>query len=256
MTKDLYEILGVKESATPAEIKKAYRDFAKKYHPDRTGGDKAKESKFKDITAAYEVLSDAKRREQYDAMRRSGFRPGAGGAPPGFDASVFEGIDGIEDLLGRIFAGGGRAARRGTTTRQRVVFESTPFGGFETFDFDDMRPPQRSAPVEEAIRTRDGHILTQRGDDLYGTLDLSIEEAVLGARVEVPTLEGSVTVTIPPGTSSGQKLRLRGKGAPRPDGRRGDQYAEVKIVVPTKVDDKAAESLREFSRRAPVKIRR
>src|SRR5262249_55732734 len=129
--KDLYEILGVKDSAAPAEIKKAYRDFAKKYHPDKTGGDKAKESKFKDITAAYEVLSDAKRREQYDAMKRSGFRPGQGGGPPpDFDPSVFAGIDGIEDLLGSLFGGRARAGAgrggRGGSTRQRVVFESAP----------------------------------------------------------------------------------------------------------------------------------
>jgi DnaJ-class molecular chaperone len=261
MSKDLYEILGVKENATPPEIKKAYRDLAKKNHPDRTGGDKAKETKFKDITAAHEVLSDPKRREQYDAMRRSGFRPGgAGGAPPpGFDPSVFEGIDGIEDLLGRIFSGGGmgRGARRGNTTRQRVVFEGAPFAGFETIDFDDVRPSHhRPPPVEEAVRTHDGHILTRRGDDLHGSIELTIEEAVLGARVEIPTLDGSVTVTIPPGTSSGQKLRLRGKGAPRGGGGRGDQYAEVKIIVPAKVDEKAAEHLREFSRRAHVKVRR
>ncbi|HKA88431.1 MAG TPA: DnaJ domain-containing protein [Haliangiales bacterium] len=256
MSKDLYEILGVKETAKPEEIKKAYRDFAKKYHPDKTGGDKAKESKFKDITAAYEVLSDPKRREQYDAMRRSGFRPGTGAPPPGFDASVFEGIDGIEDLLGRIFSGGGRGARRGSTSRQRVVFESTPFSSFETFEFGGNMRGQPYAPVEETIRTRDGHVLTQRGDDLYGTVDLTLEEAILGGRVEVPTLDGPVTVTIPPGTSSHQKLRLRGKGAPRMDGRRGDQYAEVKIVVPPKVDDKAADLLREFARRAPVKVRR
>jgi DnaJ-class molecular chaperone len=259
MQKDLYDILGVKESATEAEIKKAYRDHAKKYHPDRTGGDKAKESKFKDMSAAYNVLSDPKRREQYDAMRRSGFHPGAGGAPPpGYDPSVFEGIDGIDDLLGRIF-GGGRGGRRGGGGggggRQRVVFESSPFGGYQTFDFGDMNV-HTAAPVEEKVRTRHGHVLTQRGDDLYGTIDLSIEEAVLGARVEVPTLDGSVTVTIPAGTSSGQKLRLRGKGAPRPDGHRGDQYAEVRIVVPTKVDERATELLREFSRRAPVKTRR
>src|SRR4051812_31989255 len=107
-SKDLYSILGVKDDAKPEEIKKSYRELAKKYHPDRTGGDKAKESKFKEISAAYDVLSDVKRREQYDAMRRGGFRygqPGAGGPGPGgqaYDFSVFEGINGIEDLFSQI----------------------------------------------------------------------------------------------------------------------------------------------------------
>jgi len=260
MSKDLYQILGVKETAKPDEIKRAYRDFAKKYHPDKTGGDKAKESKFKDISAAYEVLSDPKRREQYDAMRRSGFQPGAGGAPPpGFDPSVFAGIDGIEDLLGRIFGGQRRpGGARGGTSGRRVVFEgSSPFGGsggFQMFDFGDLAQAPTQA-VEEQVRTRDGHVFTRRGHDLYFDLGLSLEEAVLGARVPIPTPEGTVTMTIPPGTSSGTKLRLRGKGDLRPDGTRGDLFAVVKIVVPTKVDAKAAELLKEFSKRAPVKPR-
>jgi curved DNA-binding protein len=258
MSKDLYQILGVKETAKPDEIKKAYRDFAKKYHPDKTGGDKAKETKFKDVSAAYEVLSDPKRREQYDAMRRSGFDPGSGGAPPpGFDPSVFAGIDGIEELLGRIFGGQRRptAGTRGGTSGRRVVFESgSPFGGgFETFDFG---APVATQVAEEQVRTRDGHVFTRRGHDLYFDLELTIEEAVLGGRVPIPTAEGSVTMTIPPGTSSGTKLRLRGKGDVRPDASRGDLYAVVKIVVPSKVDAKAAELLKEFSKRAPVKPRR
>jgi curved DNA-binding protein len=259
MSKDLYQILGVKETAKADEIKRAYRDFAKKFHPDKTGGDKAKESKFKDISAAYEVLSDPKRREQYDALRRSGFQPGDGrAAPPGFDPSVFAGIDGIEELLGRIFGGqrrpGGGGARAGTSGR-RVVFEGgSPFGGgFETFDFGG---PVTTQVADEQVRTRDGHIFTRRAHDLYFDLELSIDEAVLGGRVAIPTPEGSVTMTIPPGTSSGTKMRLRGRGDVRPDGARGDLYAVVKIVVPTKIDAKAAELLKEFSKRAPVKPRR
>jgi len=107
-----------------------------------------------------------------------------------------------------------------------------------------------------AVHVRPHERFAREGDDILFELPISFTQAVLGAEVEVPTLDGPVTVTIPPGTSSHQKLRLRGKGAPRPDGRRGDQYAEVKIVVPSKVDEKAAELIREFSRRAPVKVRR
>ena len=266
--KDLYKILGVKESAGADEIKKKYRDLAKKYHPDRTGGDKSKEHKFKDISAAYEVLSDPRRREQYDLMRRGGFRAGPGGAP---DFSVFSGIEGIEDLLGQMFGGGGR---RGGPGRSRVVYESRPFaggggGGFGGVPFGGggggFEPPfgtagtsgRRAAPpAEEVVRTRDGHTFIKKGDDLSADLDITIDEAVLGAKVQAPVTDGMVTITIPPGTSSGKRLRLRGKGAERPGGDRGDLYLTVRIVVPESVDGQAADLIREFARRAPVRTRR
>lgn len=252
--KDLYKILGVAEDASAADIKKAYRELAKKLHPDRTGGDKSKEQRFKELGAAYEVLSDPKRREQYDLMRRGG------GAP---DMSQFSGIDGIEDLFASIFgaraAAGGRGGGGGGG-RQRVVYESRPFsggfGGAQVFEFGGGMPfgagAQAAAPVEEILRTRDGHELTRKGNDIYGDLEVSIEEAVLGTKADVTTLDGRVTVTLPPGTSSGKKLRLRGKGP----GGAGDHYVTVKIVVPVKIDKKAEELLREFSKRAPVKPKR
>jgi DnaJ-class molecular chaperone len=266
--KDLYKILGVGETAGADEIKKKYRDLAKKYHPDKTGGDKSKEHKFKDISAAYEVLSDPKRREQYDLMRRGGFRAGPGGAP---DFSAFSGIDGIEDLLGQVFGGGGRRGGRGGgggvggPGRSRVVYESRPFaggggGGFGGvpfgggFEFEGARP---AAPArEETIQTREGHTFVKKGDDLHADVDITIDEAVLGAKVPAATIDGKVTITIPPGTSSGKRLRLRGKGGERPDGSRGDQYVTIRIVVPERVDGRAAELIREFAKLAPAHPRR
>lgn len=257
--KDLYKILGVGEGATDKEIKKKYRELAKRYHPDKTGGDKSKEHKFKEISAAYEVLSDPKRRGQYDAMRRGGFAAGPNGAP---DFSAFSGIEGIEDLLGQFFGGARRGGRPGAGG-SRVVFESRPFGGFGGGDgfstpFGGSFDPsaERAAPVEETVKTRDGHVFTKKGDDLHGDVDVTIEEAVLGAKVPAPTIDGGVTITIPPGTSSGKRLRLRGKGAQRPDGSRGDQYLTVRIVVPEEVDARATELIREFAKRAPVRPKR
>jgi curved DNA-binding protein len=258
--KDLYQILGVKETASHPEIKKAYRELAKKFHPDRTGGDKAKEQRFKEISAAYEVLSDAKRREQYDAMRRGGFNAEG-------DFSAFSGIEGIEDLFAQIFGSrpggpGGRGGGRGAGG-SRVVFETRPFGGFGGFEgfsfggdpFAGSQTQQHGrphAPQEQTIRTRDGHELRVQGDDVHNDVEIAIDEAVLGAKVPVPTLDGRVTITIPPGSSSGRKLRLRGKGP----GGRGDQYVTVKIVVPERVDKRAEELIREFAQRAPVRPRR
>jgi len=254
--KDLYHLLGVKETASEAEIKKAYRELAKKFHPDRTGGDKAKEHRFKEISAAYEVLSDPKRRQQYDAMRRGGFSAGPGGP----DFSAFSGIDGIEELFSQIF---GQARGAGAGRRGRVVVESRPFSGFESFAFESdpfgrvprERPRRAAPPAEQVIRTPDGAELVRRGDDVHGEVEIAVDEAVVGAKVSVPTLDGRVTITIPPGTSSGRKLRLRGKG-PVTESGRGDHYVTVKIVVPEQADQRAQELIREFAKRAPVRLRR
>ncbi len=261
--KDLYAILGVKEDAKADEIKKAYRTLAKKFHPDRTGGDKAKESKFKEISAAYEVLSDTKRRQQYDRMRHGGFQQGGGGAE-GIDLSAFEGIDGIEELLGSMFGGmrGGARGGRQASAGPRVIFETRGFDG--DFGGSPFAAPPRgrngashAAPQEQLVRTQDGAILTQKGEDFYWELELAVDEAILGTKVDVPTVDGKVTLKVPPGTSSGQKLRLRSCGrVPRHDGQRGDQYVTVKIVVPTRIDKKAEELIREFAKVAPVKPRR
>jgi DnaJ-class molecular chaperone len=247
--KDLYKILGVDEKASAGEIKKAFREQAKKNHPDRTGGDKTKEQRFKEINAAYEVLSDPKRRQQYDAMRRGGFG-GDGGMP---DISAFQGIDGIEELFGSIF--GARGFGGGGS---RVVYETRPFTGFggggSVFDFaQTVRPRAAPSPVaEESVRTRHGHPVIKRGDDIHSEVEVSLDEAILGAKVEVPTLDGHVTITVPPGSSSGRQLRLRGKGV----GGRGNHYVSVKIVVPDNVDKRTEELVRELARRAPVKLKR
>lgn len=250
LEKDLYKLLGVKETATADEIKKAYRDLAKRLHPDRTGGDKSKEARFKEASAAYEVLSDPKRREQYDLMRRGGFHTGPGGAP---DFSAFAGIDGIEELFGSIFGQGFGAAGRGGGGRSRVVYETRPFGGFSGFQ--DFGAPPRTPPGpprEETLRTMDGVEVVKRGDDVHSEVEIGIDEAVLGTKVAVSTLDGKVTITIPPGTSSGKKLRLKGRGAHG----RGDHYVSVKIVVPERVDKRAEELIKEFAARAPVRPRR
>jgi curved DNA-binding protein len=257
--KDLYSILGVKESATEDEIKKAYRDAAKKYHPDKTGGDKGKESKFKDISSAYEVLSDPKKRAQYDALRHGG---GAQAFGSNGDGSAFGGFDfrggggmnasGLEDILSQMFGGAvGGMGGTGRGSTRRVIFEQdVPRGGRrQHIHIEPDAPPPN---VEQVLRTPDGHEFVRRGEDLFLDVPLSIEEAVNGAKIDVPTLSGSVKVTIPPGTSSGKKLRLRGKGWQG----EGDLYVVTQIQVPQNVDDKAREALREFTKRAPVKLKR
>jgi DnaJ-class molecular chaperone len=256
--KTLYQILGVSETATTEEIKKAYRALAKNLHPDKNPGDKAKEARFKDITAAWEVLSDDKKRAQYDQMRsmppgmEGGFH---GGFPGGFPGGAQGFGMNIEDLLGQMF--GAQAAQAGRGRRpagaRRVIFEQDFGGGRRGRTMHmDMDEPQAAPPLDEILRTPDGIEFTRRGPDLYVDAPVSIEEAVLGAKIPVHTLTGKVNVTIPAGTSSGKKLRLKGKGWQG----EGDLYAVVQIVVPDKVDDKAREALREFARRAPAELKR
>jgi DnaJ-class molecular chaperone len=261
-TKDLYTILGVKESASEDEIKKAYRELAKKNHPDKTGGDKGKESKFKDISSAYEVLSDSKKRAQYDAMRRGGVFGGNGdgsafgggfeGFPPGSVGGM--GGAGLEDLLSQMFGGnfGAAAGPAGRGSTRRVIFEQDMPRGGRRGRAPAHEPAGPPPNVEQVLRTADGTEFVRRGDDLFIDVVLSIDEAVNGAKVDVPTLAGSVKLTIPAGTSSGKKLRLRGKGF----GGEGDLYVVTQIQVPQEIDDKAREALKEFTRRAPVKPRK
>lgn len=237
--RNLYDLLGVKAGATQEEIKKAYRELAKRYHPDRTGGDKSKEARFKDISSAYEVLSDPKKRKQYDAWRSGPVR-----SPGGFagDPLAGGGLGGIADLFNQMFSERGAG--------HRVIFESD-FGRRPSERRRTQRRAERRTPEETTIH-RDGHAFVQRGDDLFLDVPLSVDEAVLGARVEVPTLDGRVTMSIPQGTSSGQKLRLRGKGVNGV----GDLYVVIQIVVPQTVSERASALIREFGKLAPVRPRR
>ncbi|HUS66244.1 MAG TPA: DnaJ domain-containing protein [Kofleriaceae bacterium] len=271
-TRDPYEALGVKPDASPDEIKKAYRKLAKKYHPDSTGGDKSKEDRFKEISTAYDIVGDPEKRAKYDTMRKQGF-PGIGGVDGGMD-----GID-LGDLFAQMFGGaapgaGARAGRGGGGSRVeyrvyspgagagqggggsfRDIFggAGSPFGTGAPFGFEeDPRRRRAQAPAEPAerkVRVTDGSIVTQRGADIHSDVRISIDQAVLGAVAQVPTLDGRASVKIPPGTSSGVKLRLKGKGSEDGRGGRGDHFVTVQIDVPRQVDDEAKRLISTFAAR-------
>jgi DnaJ-class molecular chaperone len=250
--KDPYDALGVKADASQDEIKRAYRKLAKKYHPDSTGGDRAKENRFKEITAAYDVLGDPDKRAQYDAMRRSGFYPGQSGIPGG------AGFD-LGDLFAQFFGSG--AASRGPrgNVQYRVYRGGTPTDVFpeEFADFFGSEhvagsAPKRRRPArqsEHKVRAADGSTLIQRGADIFSEVRLRLDQAILGGSVEVPTVTGKASVRIPPGTSSGVKLRLRSQGAIGPDGERGSHFVTVQIDVPKAVDEEAKRLLLQFLRK-------
>ncbi len=379
--KDYYGVLGVGRDAKPEDIRKAYRHLARKHHPDVNPGNKAAEEKFKQVSEAYEVLSDEKKRKVYDQygfysdnLPPGGYPPGAASraytsTPPGVDFSGFDFSNmedtggeagrqgggfggGFRDIFSQIFSRGEREAEseepakgsdieyhmhlgfwdaiqgaqlRVTVARQEacnvchgsgtlpgpaVTCEMCGGTGKTTRQVGamrfDMACPQcggtgkkrrpctncngtgsiqapetlnvRIPPgVDTGSRVRvpgkgnggahggqpgdlfiitevDSHpVFERKGDNFYVKLPVTITEAALGAKVAVPTIDGLSTIKIPPGTQSGQKLRLRGKGAPslREADLRGDQFVEVQVMVPRVADERTKEILRELARLNP-----
>jgi len=291
--KDYYKILGVERSAGEDEIKKAYRKLARKYHPDVSKETNAKE-KFQEASEAYETLRDKEKRAAYDSLGsgfRQGqdFRP----PPDWFDrfggGGRGEDLHGVD--LGELFESMGLFGRAGRRSRRsfagedyeipvRLSLEEAASGTERTVQLDSgssftARIP-RGATDGQRLRLRGKGGAGVNGGpagDLYLTIalephalfrpsghDLDIEvplapwEAALGAEVQIPTLEGRVTMKVPAGSKAGQKLRLTGKGLPKPGGGAGDLYALLSIAVPatlTEAEQKLYEQLRETSRFDP-----
>ena len=235
---DYYKLLGVSDKASADEIKKAYRKLAKANHPDSTGGDKAKEKRFKEIQGAYDVLGDDKKRKQYDSIRAGGFRPDLGGGGYTYTARAGggPGIFDLGDLFGQFFSQA-QQQQPGRGGRVRV----------EHVDFDDGAPRARRRPTDDAdqekVRASDGSWLRVEGNDVHSDVRIAFDRAILGTVVAVPTIDGKAEVKVPPGTSSGRKLRLRGKGVPNRSGQPGDHYVTVHIDVPKDLDDEAKKQL-------------
>ena len=230
---DYYRSLGVSEKATAEEIKRAYRKLAKQYHPDSTGGDKLKESRFKDISNAYDVLGDAKKRALYDQLRASGGVASGfpGGFPGGFTYTTQgpgPGVFDLGDLFGQVFnraRGGGGGGGRGRVD---------PFEGARDV---------QDAEFESKVKASDGTWLRVEGADVHSDVRISFDRAILGTVATVSTIDGRAEVKVPPGTSSGKRLRLRGKGLTDRAGRNGDHYVTIQIDVPGDLDDDAKKQL-------------
>ena len=236
ITDDFYKALGVSEDASESDIKKAYRKLSRKYHPDLNPGDAAAEKKFKEISEAYDVLSDKKQREEYDQIRRygaagmGGFGGGGfgGGSYTGYPgADAFGGFRGgnsaninIDDLLGGLFGGGAGGSRRS------AGFTSADFGGMGGGGFGGA---QHAAPEESTTSTR-----------------ISLAQAYTGATVTVFLPDGSHTeARIPAGIKDGQKVRLRGKGL---------HGADLKVTVRVSDDSVYSREGNNLIMRAPVTL--
>ena len=283
--KDFYKILGVSKDVSDAELKKVYRKLAKENHPDLHPGDAKAEAKFKDISEAYDVLSDKKQREEYDAIRAMG-----GGAR--FQAGG-HGAGGFEDVFSNLFGGGfqgqgfpggfggfggGFGPQRGAdlTSTSTVDFIDSIKGttlkinvGSETVN---LKVPAgindgqklkvagkgQASPnggpkgdLVVTIKVRKHPVFTRDGDNVRVTVPVTIAEAILGATIQVPLLgEAPVKLKVSPGTPNGRTLRVKGKGVQKP-GKEGDLLATVEIAVPAHVSDKAKEFIEKFNSELP-----
>jgi curved DNA-binding protein len=300
--RDFYRILGVSRDAAPDEIKKAYRQLAKELHPDRNPGNEEAEERFKDVSAAYGVLSDPEKKKLYDEFGETGLREGFDpdayraatrgvGGFGGFDFGDIFGTAGgrrgggggafefnLEDLLGgRGGVGAGayvRVPRRGADLQSEVTvgFRDAVLGCTKELSVRSSEG-ERNIKVripagvrnEGKIRLRgqggkgtdggpDGDLVlkvrvekhphfSMRGKQLHVTVPVTPLEAYRGAKVTVPTPEGSVQLSIPAGSQNGAKLRLRGKGIEAKGKGRGDLIAHLEVVLPKGHSDEVEKAL-------------
>ena len=278
--KDLYKILGVSKNDDADTIKKAYRKLAKDLHPDKTKGDKKLEDRFKEVSEAYEVLSDDKKRAEYQEMRdafTSGRVPRGGQQSPGggFGGGSFEDIFGggsQNDIFSTLFGGASRGPRRGQDlqTETTISFRDAIFGREITLRVNDQTITTRvPAGIKDGgkiklkgrgasgqagpgdlfiiINVTKHPVFTRDGNNLLMTLPVTFAEAALGADISVPTLSGDdVVVRLAPGTPNGKVLRVKERGVKK-DFQTGDLLITVEVQVPQRIDGKAKAALEEFA---------
>src|ERR687891_583275 len=248
LEKDFYKVLGVDEKASKEEIKRAYRKLAQKYHPDANKGDETAERRFKEISEAHSILSNDEKRKEYDELRRYA---GAGGSPFGFRPRERRGQDlETEAHLSFEEAVEGSTFELANGTRVRVP-PGVSDGARIKVAGKGGPGPAGSPPGDLYVRVRVAdHPLFKllRNGDIEVPLPITIAEAALGAKIQVPTLDGVVTLKVPAGTRSGKVLRVKGKGGARAGGTRGDLLARIEIEVPQKLSRRERELLEEFGR--------
>ena len=306
---DPYRTLNVPRTADQAAIKQAYRKLAKMLHPDRNPGSARAEQRFKEVSQAYDLLSDPAKRAKYDRGEID-----ADGRPrQAFRGFEFAGDpqSAAESILGKMFGGafgrgfgggfgdahkpgrgefrfddlrreaaraaGARQAQRGADRRYRleVDFIAAALGGKKRLIIGSGRAVEVSVPagaehgsvlrlkgqgeagtpagdalVEIAIRPHP--VFTRKGADVHVELPISVPEALLGASIPVPTIDGPVRITVPAGSNSERTLRLKGRGIGGPEGRRGDQYVRLLVTLPEAPDAE----LEQWARRRSYDVRR
>ena len=281
--KDFYAILGVDKKASADEIKKKYRSLARELHPDKTKGDDELEEKFKAVSEAYDILSDSKKRAEYDEARslfeRGGFRGPMGGNSGGGDFSDLFGGGSPNDIFANLFGGGGirRGPRKGqdlqteaTITFKEAIIGTTlglklpgDDGKTQTItarvpagvnDGAKIRVKGKGAPGEAGpgdlfilLHVKPHPLFSRKSEHILLTLPVTFVEATLGADIKVPTLDGEeVTVRLAPGTPNGRTLRVKGRGIKK-GSVTGDLLATIEVQVPQKIEGEASEALKKFA---------
>jgi DnaJ-class molecular chaperone len=308
--RDPYSVLGVSKTASEGEIKAAYRKLAKKMHPDVNPGDKDVDEKFKEISAAYNLLSDKEKKAKYDrgeinadgsprydsAFHRAYSQTGAGAGGGrtwdfgggGGGANDFEDI--FSDLFGRNRRPGGGGGshrpqqqkgnnvqytvqvsfaeaakgirRRITLVDGKSVDVTIPPGTEEgqTLRLRGQGLPGLGGGAGDAyvtVQVQDDPIFERDGSDILVTVPVTLDEAVLGGKIRVPTIDGPVAVSVPPGSNTGSRLRLKGKGVGGGKGSaRGDQIVYLQVVLPDKPDDDLRTFLQGWSVRHKYDVRK
>ena len=276
--KDCYKVLGINKSATEKEIKKAYKKLAMKYHPDRNPDNLAAEESFKEVKSAYEILSNAESKEQYDAYGHDAFSQNGRAGHSGFG-----GQSEFSDMFGGMFNQG----------RQQQTYQPQPEKGSDiiiSLDISledsingcekEVRLPNTSAPlvvsIPKGINTKQrvkvsekgnpGTLGASRGDlfvtitvlehdqfkrvqqDLYCSIDVLFTQAALGGTITAPTFTGQIKLKLPQGTQHGRKFRLKGKGIPSMKGDDvGDLIYDIKVVIPETLTEQQKELLMELA---------
>jgi len=286
MNDTLYKTLGVSKSATQSDIKKAFRKHMKALHPDLNPGDAAKEAKFKKVSAANDILSDENKRALYDRgeidengadVAQNPFGGGGRGQPRGG-----QGYGDMGDMFSQMFGGGDprggfQQATKGQDQRynMKVGFTEAALGADKQIHLADgsavnVRIPkavesgqtirlqgkgyagQNGGPAGDAlieVKVGPHPVFSRDGLDIEVVLPITLYEATLGGKVEVPTLHGAVGLKVPAGTNSGKVLRLKGRGVEK--GRmKGDQLVRLQIHLPKKVDEKLEDFMKDMQETA------
>ncbi|MBA3723544.1 MAG: DnaJ domain-containing protein [Candidatus Levybacteria bacterium] len=278
-SKDYYQLLGVTKTATADEIKKAYRKLALQYHPDRNKT-KEGETKFKEVTKAYEVLSSVEKRQQYDQFGHAAFEGGAGqggpfGGQPGGQYGPFTytysqngqgpdmgGFSDPFDIFEQFFGGGspfGQQRPRRAVYSLRISFSDAVHGVEKEVTINDKKQKIKvPAGVDQGSRIRfDAYDIVlevtqdkkfgREGYDIVSEQELSYAQVALGVEIAVETINGEVKIRVPAGTQPNSLIRLSGRGVPRlRGGGHGDHYVKIKVVVPKKLSHKEKQLLEDL----------
>jgi DnaJ-class molecular chaperone len=275
--RDFYDVLGVAKTASASEIKQAYRKLALTWHPDRNKSSEAVE-KFKEITQAYEVLSDSKKKETYDQYGHAAFEQGGPGNNPfaggfgqgpftysyttgGDESFDFGGFSDPFEIFEQFFGGGFTRSRQQQLTRysMKLTFMEAVKGTEKTIIHKGHETTIKiPAGVDEGTRikfsdfyvsidVKPDPVFKREGFDVLVDKKISFVTASLGADIEVPTLDGNLKIKVRPGTQSGTLVRLRGKGIPRPNtSYKGDEYIRIIVHIPERLSREQRRLLEEF----------